>query len=319
MIDSNALSKHIDDPDFQSQLDHLQNERPTSFRSIRQVAEEYGLLPYEVGLLLEVAELRRREDTDLTITGVHERMQERLSIMRNSVDAGYEIEHELTVIEGDWAPKLERVDSECGAAGLAFEKAIGVQENTAGMNVTAAAPTCGASGAVPGTVLGMGQHQGFSMNEMVEALWAAGLVGRVGFGRGPVSGAQAGCGGEVGVAAGMSGAAAAHLLGGEWNEVNAAASLNILNWTGVDCSPTGGNVEYPCAPRNGFAAAGAVLAAELAAGAGVTPPYDVDYTFDVIYAVGKRLPVHLRETEDGDWAETARDRLYTEGPKTDTN
>jgi L-serine dehydratase len=311
MLDPSALSTRLDDPEFRSQLQDLQEERPTSFKSIHFVAEEHELTPPEIGLLLDVVELRRREGPALSVTSVHERMRNRFSVMAGSVDRGYEVEHELNVIDGDWAPKFEGIDSECGAAGLAFEKAIGVQENTAGFNPTAAAPTCGASGAVPGTVLGMGEHFGFSLEEMLESLWGGGLVGRVGFGRGPISGAQAGCGGEVGVAAGMSAAAAASLLDGGWTEVNAAASLNMLSWTGVDCSPTGGNVEYPCAPRNGFAAAGAVLAAELAS-AGICPPYDVDYTFDVIYAVGERLPVHLRETENGDWAQTARERLYAE-------
>lgn len=309
MLDLSILSALLDYSEFQSQLEKLQEERPTSFKSIRAVAEQHELSLPEMGLLLEMVERRRREDTTLTIEEVHKRMRERLSVMRHSVEEGYTVEHELTVLDGDWAPRLEGIESECGAAGLAFEKAIGVQENTAGFNPTAAAPTCGASGAVPGTILGMGDHFELPLDPLVEALWCAGLVGRVGFGRGPVSGAQAGCGGEVGVAAGMSGAAAAHILDGGWDEANAAGALNMLNWTGVDCSPTGGNVEYPCAPRNGFAAAGAVLAAELAL-AGVIPPYNIDYTFDVIYAIGERLPVHLRETEDGDWAETARDRLY---------
>lgn len=300
-----VLNRQFRSPELSADLERCQSQRPTNFTLIREVAtqEARELSLPAMGLLLELA-YQHQAGKPLTADDVYDRASTHWAFMHDAVRNG-SLEHELHVLDGNWARRLQVVTSDCGVAGLAFRSALGLQEYTAGFNPVAAAPTCGASGVVPGTIAAMGEYYDIPVGAQIEALFVAGVIGRVAFGRGPVSGAQAGCGGEVGVAAGMAAAAATYLKGGDWDAAEAAAGLNMANWTGTDCSPTGGRVEYPCAPRNGFAAHGAVMAAELAM-VGAHPPYGVDETLDVIYAVGEQLPTTLRETENGQWAETAR-------------
>jgi L-serine dehydratase len=143
-----------------------------------------------------------------------------------------------------------------------------------------------------------------SVESRRKALLTAGLVGLAAFSRGGVSGAQTGCGGEIGVGAAMASGAAVSLFGGSWDEVDAAAVLAASPFIGIECSPAFGLVEFPCVPRNGFGAICAIAAAE-AAMAGIRPPYNIDETFDRVFGVGALLPVSLRETESGPWMASA--------------
>ena len=280
----------------------LELRRP-SWRDYSRLADESGLDCAEFSLLLETY-IQISKGGLQTPAHVWSTVHDVLRIMLDAVTAGSEVRQQTQVTSGDWGHLLFQADSLLGNLWYTFAGAIAAQEYNAGMGVVAAAPTGGAAGTVPGVLYGMMRATGAPPERMVEALLVAGLVGHVAFTRGPVSGAQSGCGGEVGIAAMMAAGAASHLLGGEWEQVSAAAALVGQLFVGLECAPAKGNVEYPCIPRNGFAALAAVAAAEAAA-AGIRPPhYGLDETLDRIFAVGRLLPQELREYEDGHWAES---------------
>ncbi len=297
-------------PDFdmctiEGRLAELHEQHPISFESLTAVAMELGLTPPQFAILFETVEIRDREGGTVTPGEVwSEAIAKYRDVMQRAVRKGITGENDMSFLKGDWGQRLSGHISILGAGWVAFVKAIAVQEFNAGMGLVSAAPTGGASGTVPGTIVAASDALGAELGEQVEALLVAGLVGRVAIGRGPVSGAQAGCGGEVGVAASMAAGGVVHMLGGSWEEIAAAASLAGVTFVGLECSPTQGLVEYPCVPRNGFGALCAIAAAEAACG-GIRPPYSADDTFDRIFAIGRLLPASLRETNDGHWAAPA--------------
>jgi L-serine dehydratase len=283
---------------------------PLGFDDLTRVGLELELSPPILGAYLETAYVRRRDQVAVEVEEIWAKASDKLqSIMFNAVRKGMEGHNPLQVLNGNWARVLSGHQSILGAGWPAFTAAIGVQEFNAGMGLIAAAPTGGASGTVPGTIWAVADAVQAPEHVQVQALFVAGLLGLIAFRRGPVSGAQAGCGGEIGVAAGMAGGAAAWLFGGSWKEIGTAASLAATNFVGIECSPVRGFVEYPCVPRNGFAALCAIAAGE-AACTGIRLPYNVDDTFDRIFGVGQILPKELRETEGGEWMGT-----FMEGKK----
>ena len=69
------------------------------------------------------------------------------------------------------------------------------------------------------------------------------------------------------------------------------------------CDPVGGLVEYPCQNRNAAGVANALVAAELSL-AGIHQFIPFDEMLDTMYAVGRRIPIELRETALGGCAVT---------------
>jgi len=234
-----------------------------------------------------------------------------LDVMMNAVEQGMRHRQQTSFTDGNWANAMTKRLWHSGSIKHAFVGAIAAQEYNAGMGFVAFAPTGGASGTLPGTLYYFKKVLRIPKKQLVNALLVAGLAGQVAFLRGAVSGAQVGCGGEIGVAAVMSAVGAAYLLGGNFKEMDVAAALAGQSYIGLDCSPARALVEYPCIPRNGFAAVNAVLAAETAIsinGINSADPdsqvYGLDGTLTRIFAVGSRLPASLRERESGDMTET---------------
>jgi len=288
----------------EGELRRLQQLHPVAFTDFMASAKAMNLPAPVFAILLETVELLDRGQEGLTPATVwQEAAVKYTSVMRRAVATGSTRSNPTTFLEGNWAQTLANAGrpSLLGVGGKAFGAAMGVQEFNASMGLVSAAPTGGASGTVPATIVVVGEALDATDTQQVEALFVAGLVGLVAFRRGPVSGAQAGCGGEVGIAAGMAAGGAVHLLGGSWDEIDAAAGLAGTSFVGLECSPTRGLVEYPCVPRNGFAALCAIASAE-AAIAGIVPPHGLDDVFDRIFGVGRLLPKSLRETNAGDWA-----------------
>ena len=76
-----------------------------------------------------------------------------------------------------------------------------------------------------------------------------------------------------------------------------------MNMLGLVCDPVGGLVEYPCQNRNAAGVANALVAAELSL-AGIHQFIPFDEMLDTMYAVGRRIPIELRETALGGCAAT---------------
>ena len=180
----------------------------------------------------------------------------------------------------------------------AMTYAMGVAEVNASMGLIVAAPTAGSAGIVPGLLLALQDCYKISDDRLVDALFNAGAVGYLAMRNATVAGAVGGCQAEVGVAAAMAASATVELMGGAPEQCLDAGSTVLMNLLGLVCDPVGGLVEYPCQNRNAAGVANALIAAELAL-SGVKQLIPFDEMLETMYAVGRRLPIELRETALG--------------------
>ena len=180
----------------------------------------------------------------------------------------------------------------------AITYAMAVLEVNASMGLIVAAPTAGSAGVVPGLMLAMKECCRLSDEKIIDALFNAGAVGYLAMRNATVAGAVGGCQAEIGVASAMAASAAVELMGGTPEQCLDAASTVLMNMLGLVCDPVGGLVEYPCQNRNAAGAANALIAAELSL-SGIRQLIPFDQMLDAMYAVGKRIPMELRETALG--------------------
>ena len=181
--------------------------------------------------------------------------------------------------------------------------AVAVLETNASMGLIVAAPTAGSAGVVPGMLLSLQECHHFSDEDLVKALFNAGAIGYLAMRNATVAGAVGGCQAEVGIASAMAASAAVELFGGSPKQCLDAATIVLMNMLGLVCDPVGGLVEYPCQNRNAAGVANALVAAELSL-AGIHQFIPFDEMLDTMYAVGRRIPLELRETALGGCAAT---------------
>ena len=185
----------------------------------------------------------------------------------------------------------------------AMTYAMGVAEVNASIGLIVAAPTAGSAGIVPGLLLALQDCYKISDDRLVDALFNAGAVGYLAMRNATVAGAVGGCQAEVGVAAAMAASATVELMGGAPEQCMDAGSTVLMNLLGLVCDPVGGLVEYPCQNRNAAGVANALIAAELSL-SGVKQLIPFDEMLETMYAVGRRIPIELRETALGGCAAT---------------
>ncbi|MEC9344818.1 MAG: L-serine ammonia-lyase [Pseudomonadota bacterium] len=138
------------------------------------------------------------------------------------------------------------------------------EENAAGGQVVTA-PTNGAAGVVPAVLRYYLDHcTGSSPAHVGDFLLTAGAIGGLIKLNASISGAEAGCQGEVGTASAMAAAGLCAVLGGTPAQVENAAEIALEHHLGMTCDPVAGLVQVPCIERNAFGAVKAVAAASLA-------------------------------------------------------
>lgn len=138
------------------------------------------------------------------------------------------------------------------------------EENAAGGKVVTA-PTNGAAGVVPAVLRYYLDHcVGADPARVSEFLLTAAAIGGLIKHNASISGAEAGCQGEVGSAAAMAAAGLCAVLGGTPEQVENAAEIALEHHLGMTCDPVAGLVQVPCIERNGIGATKAVAAASLA-------------------------------------------------------
>ena len=246
----------------------------------------------------QISEIMRRRECALGETTrdvVEHRMARALEIMHDS--AAQPLKNPTKSMGGLIGGEAKRLSSHaakgkaiCGdilSRAIAYSTAV--LEVNASMGLIVAAPTAGSSGVVPGVLLALQGCYRISDSRLVDALFNAGAVG--------------GCQAEIGVAAAMAASAAVELMGGTPEQCLDAASTVLMNMLGLVCDPVGGLVEYPCQNRNAAGAANALVAAEMAL-SGICQLIPFDEMLDTMYAVGKRIPIELRETALGGCAAT---------------
>ena len=254
-----------------------------------------------------ISEVMRRRECELgetTRDQVDHRMAKVLEIMRASAALPLKKpSRSMGGLIGGESKKLydhaARGKAICGdILQRAMTYAMGVAEVNASMGLIVAAPTAGSAGIVPGLLLALQDCYKISDDRLVDALFNAGAVGYLAMRNATVAGAVGGCQAEVGVAAAMAASATVELMGGAPEQCMDAGSTVLMNLLGLVCDPVGGLVEYPCQNRNAAGVANALIAAELAL-SGVRQLIPFDEMLDAMYAVGRRLPIELRETALG--------------------
>jgi L-serine dehydratase len=178
-----------------------------------------------------------------------------------------------------------------------------LMEVKSSMGVIVAAPTAGACGTLPGSVLGAGKVIGSSDDEMAQGMLAAGIIGVFIATRSTFSAEKAGCQAECGAGSGMAAAALVGMAGGTLHQAVAAASMALQNMLGLICDPVAKRVEVPCLGRNVLGASNALSCANMAL-AGFDEVIPLDEVIDAMDQIGRSMPCELRCTGLGGLAVT---------------
>ncbi len=258
------------------------------------------------------------EASDMTKEEIYDYLRKTYEIMKKSANAG--LTEPITSMSGMTGKNAFKVNdysmnSKSISGSLitkAMARALSTSEVNASMGRIVAAPTAGASGILPATLVTMQDEFDYSDEEIFNALLTASAVGEIIAVNATISGAEGGCQAECGAAAAMAAAAIIELRGGSINDIFTAASFALKNIMGLICDPVCGLVEYPCNLRNASGVVNAIISADLTL-AGVEALIPFDETVGAMGNVGKELPVSLKETAIGGIAgtETAQ-RLYEE-------
>ena len=190
---------------------------------------------------------------------------------------------------------------------LHLRRALAVSEENASGGEIVTAPTCGASGVLPAVLYHIQKSRKLSDMRIYRALATAGLIGNIAKSRASISGAEAGCQAEVGVACAMAAAAANYLFGGSPAESEYAAEMGLEHPLGRTCDPVCGMVQIPCIERNAHASSRALDANIYATFADGYHRISYDKVVEVMRQTGHDLPSLYRETSEGGLAKNFDD------------
>ena len=150
--------------------------------------------------------------------------------------------------------KATKQNSPDAFRGKIFAYTLAVSEENGGGGRVVTAPTCGASGVVPGLLYALREEYDLPKEEVLKGLAIAGLIGNLIKENATISGAEGGCQAEIGAACAMAAGMAAFLLGGFIEQIEYAAEMALEHHLGLTCDPIGGYVQVPCIERNAKAA-----------------------------------------------------------------
>lgn len=232
-------------------------------------------------------------------------MREVWRVMREAVERGIQAEG---VLPGPLHLQRKAVTYNIKASGytaslhsrgLVFSYALAVSEENAAGGLIVTAPTCGSCGVVPGVLYHLWKSREFSEIRMLRALATAGLIGNIAKHKASISGAEAGCQAEVGVACAMASAAATQLFGGSPKQIEYAAEMGLEHHLGLTCDPICGLVQVPCIERNAYAAARAMDCNIFSTFTDGSHLVSYDRILEVMMQTGKDIPSIYRETSEG--------------------
>lgn len=234
---------------------------------------------------------------------VRDEMKRRVGVMRTSVERGLAGQGVRLKLLEPCAGDIFRGCSQSGAAlggmtSKAAARAMAVMHVANSAGVICAAPTGGSAGVLPGVLETLREMLDLDDERLVDAAFAAGVVGLIVANRATFAAEVAGCQVEIGAAGAMAAAAAVEAAGGTAEQALAAAAVSLRNTMGWPCDLVLGRCEIPCHTRNAAAAAGAFVCADLVR-FGYRNPIPLDETIDASLAVGTSLPAELRCTSRG--------------------
>jgi len=173
------------------------------------------------------------------------------------------------------------------------------EENAAGGKVVTS-PTNGAAGVVPAVLRYYLDHcSGAEPAKVPDFLLTAAAIGGLITHNASISGAEAGCQGEVGSAAAMAAAGLCAVLGGTPEQIENAAEIALEHHLGMTCDPVAGLVQVPCIERNGIGATKAVAAASLALRGDGAHFMPLDNCIEAMRQTGEEMSVKFKETSQG--------------------
>ena len=173
------------------------------------------------------------------------------------------------------------------------------EENAAGRRVVTA-PTNGAAGIIPAVGYWAQTFKGKTPEELARIyIPTAAAIGSLYKRNASISGAEAGCQGEVGSACSMAAGGLTALLGGTVGQIENAAEIAMEHNLGLTCDPVGGFVQMPCIERNAIAAGTAVAATRLALLGDGTHKISLDTVIETMRQTGMDMSTKYKETSMG--------------------
>lgn len=220
-------------------------------------------------------------------TGLEEEMTSRSGMIDNGAKKVYN--HPLTVL----SPEFQKLIS----------RALAAKEVNSCMGRVVAAPTAGASGILPGTMVTLQEIHQLPDAKILEGLLVGAGIALIIEEKASLAGAVGGCQAETGSAAAMAAGAIVHCLGGNTDQVFNAVAITIQCMLGLVCDPVAGLVEVPCVVRNASAAAIAFSSAQIAL-ANVNAVIPVDECIEAMGEIGASMESRYKETAMGGLAAT---------------
>ena len=173
------------------------------------------------------------------------------------------------------------------------------EENAAGGRVVTA-PTNGAAGIIPAVLhYAVGFRHSPHPDGVHRFLLTAAAIGMLYKRNASISGAEAGCQGEVGVACSMAAAGLVEFLGGTPKQVENAAEIGMEHNLGLTCDPIGGLVQIPCIERNAMGAVKAINASRLALAGDGSHFVSLDKVIQTMRDTGRDMKSKYKETSRG--------------------
>ena len=186
----------------------------------------------------------------------------------------------------------------------AFALAVSEENATGGQIVTA--PTCGSCGVLPAVLRYFQKKMDITEENILRAIATAGVFGNVVKHTGSISGAEAGCQAEIGVACAMAASAASYFYSGTARQIEYAAESGLEHHLGLTCDPVAGLVQVPCIERNAAAANSALFAAQFVMFSDGSHRVSFDDVIVAMMKTGTDMPSLYRETSEGGLAKVYR-------------
>lgn len=178
--------------------------------------------------------------------------------------------------------------------------ALAVNEENASGGRVVTAPTNGAAGIIPAVLHYAVRFRHTPHPDGIHRfLLTAAAIGMLYKRNASISGAEAGCQGEVGVACSMAAAGLVEYLGGTPRQVENAAEIGMEHNLGLTCDPIGGLVQIPCIERNAMGSVKAINAARLALSGDGTHFVSLDKVIHTMRETGRDMKSKYKETSRG--------------------
>jgi L-serine dehydratase len=269
-----------------------------------EIAENLGITIAELAWRNELA-LRSAHEVDAKLSAVWQAMVACIDsgLATEGILPGYlKVERRASKMARGLWDRAAASESAAGDQSMEWLQAyaIAVNEENAAGNRVVTAPTNGAAGIIPAVGYYAREFRGVSDERLArEYLLTAAAIGSLYKRNASISGAEAGCQGEVGSACSMAAGALTAVLGGTPAQVENAAEIAMEHNLGLTCDPVGGFVQMPCIERNAIAAGTAVAASRLALIGDGRHKISLDTVIETMRQTGLDMSSKYKETSMG--------------------